>query len=79
MHTNTSIQREEQYVELPGRVTEVLPAAMFRVAIQGTDGNVLAHLAGRLRHNRIRVVLNDRVTVAVSVYDPRRGRIVYRH
>jgi len=39
---------------------------------------VLAHLAGRMRRNRIRVVLGDQVTVAVSPYDPGRGLITYR-
>ena len=36
-------------------------------------------LAGKLRRYRIRVVLGDRVTVAVSPYDLTKGRIVYRH
>jgi translation initiation factor IF-1 len=39
---------------------------------------VLAKLAGKVRRHRIRVVLGDRVTVAVSPYDPTRGFIVYR-
>jgi translation initiation factor IF-1 len=43
----------------------------------GTE--VQAHLAGKLRRFRIRVVLGDRVTVAVSPYDLTKGRIVFRH
>jgi translation initiation factor IF-1 len=39
---------------------------------------VIAKLAGKMRRYRIRVVLGDRVTVAVSPYDPTRGRITYR-
>jgi translation initiation factor IF-1 len=39
---------------------------------------VLAHLAGRVRRNRIRVLPADRVQVEVSPYDLTRGRIVYR-
>jgi translation initiation factor IF-1 len=39
---------------------------------------VLAHMAGKMRRHRIRVVLGDQVTVAVSPYDPTRGRITYR-
>lgn len=69
--------RVEQYVELPGRVVEVQPSAHFVVELD-TGQRLLAHLAGRLRRNRIRIVLGDRVTVAVSAYDPKRGRIVYR-
>ncbi|MFY0530665.1 translation initiation factor IF-1 [Nannocystis pusilla] len=42
------------------------------------DHHVLAHLAGKMRRFRIKVVLGDRVTVGVTPYDPTRGRIVYR-
>jgi len=49
----------------------------FRVRCDN-DHQVLAKLAGKMRRRRIRVVLGDRVTVAVSPYDPTRGFIVYR-
>ena len=38
-----------------------------------------AHLAGKLRRFRIRVVLGDKVTVEVSPYDLTKGRIIFRH
>lgn len=62
---------------MQGKVTEVLTGGQFRVQIED-DYTVLAHLAGKMRKFRIRVVLGDLVTVAVSPYDPSRGRIVYR-
>jgi translation initiation factor IF-1 len=40
---------------------------------------VLAHLAGRLRRNRIRVLAGDRVTMELSPYDLTKGRITFRH
>jgi translation initiation factor IF-1 len=40
---------------------------------------VLAHLAGRLRRNRIRVLAGDRVTLELSPYDLTKGRITFRH
>ena len=40
---------------------------------------VLAHLVGRLRRNRIRVLAGDRVTLEMSPYDLTKGRITYRH
>jgi translation initiation factor IF-1 len=40
---------------------------------------VLAHLAGKLRRNRIRVLAGDRVTLEMSPYDLTKGRITYRH
>ena len=39
---------------------------------------VLAHLGGKLRKHRIRIVLGDKVTVALTPYDPTRGIVVYR-
>ena len=59
-----------------GVVTESLPAMSFRVRMQ--DGaEVLAHLAGKMRLNHIRVLPGDRVLMDMSP-DGRRGRIVRR-
>ena len=68
---------KEEKVEFEGEVVEALPNAMFRVQLDNGH-EVLAKLAGKVRRHRIRVVLGDRVTVAVSPYDPTRGFIVYR-
>lgn len=60
-----------------GRVIESLPDTHFRVKLD--DGKeILAHLAGKLRLYRIKVLLGDRVTVEISPYDEEKGRIVYR-
>jgi translation initiation factor IF-1 len=64
-------------VDMDGRVVEVLVGGNFRIEVEGGH-TVLAHLAGRMRRNRIRVVLGDSVTVSVSPYDPARGLITYR-
>jgi len=64
-------------IEFEGTVNEVLAGGMFRVEV-GEGHVVLAHLSGKMRKFRIRIVLGDRVTVAVSPYDPTRGRITYR-
>lgn len=73
----TCMSKEDQ-IELEGVVKEVLTGGVFRVEVE--DGHeVLAHLAGKMRKFRIRVVLGDRVTVAVSPYDPTRGRVIFRH
>ena len=68
---------KDDHIEFEGTVTEVLNGGVFRVKI-ADDHQVIAHLAGKMRKFRIRVVLGDRVTVAVSPYDPTRGRIVFR-
>lgn len=67
----------EDLVAMEGKVVEVLVGGNFRIAVEGGH-SVLAHLAGRMRRNRIRVVLGDQVTVAVSPYDPSRGLITFR-
>jgi translation initiation factor IF-1 len=68
----------EEKVALEGEVTESLPNLMFRVTLDTMDHQVLAHLAGKMRRNRIRVLPGDRVRVEVSPYDLNRGRIVFR-
>ena len=67
----------DDHIEFEGTVVEVLTGGVFKVNV-AEDHDVIAHLAGKMRKNRIRVVLGDNVTVAVSPYDPTRGRIVYR-
>ena len=60
-----------------GIVLEALPSAHFRVKLD--DGKeIIAHLAGKLRVYRIKVLVGDKVTVEMSEYDDKRGRIVYR-
>ncbi len=62
-----------------GKVTESLPDGFFRVAIDNSEGpEILAHLAGKLRIFKIKILPGDRVTVEFSPYDERRGRIVFR-
>lgn len=65
-------------IEVEGTVTEALPNAMFRVALEG-DRVVLAHLSGKVRLNFVRIVPGDRVRVELSPYDLSQGRIVWRN
>lgn len=60
-----------------GLVLEALPSTHFRVRLD--DGQeLIAHLAGKLRIHRIKVLPGDKVTVEMSPYDEKRGRIVFR-
>jgi translation initiation factor IF-1 len=68
---------KEETVEFEGEVVEALPNAMFRVRLDNCH-EVLAHVAGKMRRYRIRILPGDRVRVEVSPYDLSRGRIVYR-
>ena len=68
---------KEDVITLQGEVVEVLPKTLFRVKLD--NGHViLAHLAGKLRQNNIRLLQGDRVQVELSPYDLTKGRIVYR-
>jgi translation initiation factor IF-1 len=69
---------KEELLEFRGKVMEVLPNAMFRVALEN-DHEVLAHTSGRMRKNRIRVLLGDEVTVEMTPYDLTKGRVTHRH
>ena len=64
-------------LEFKGKVTELLPNAMFRVKLENNH-EVLAHTAGKLRKNRIRVLTGDNVLVEVTPYDLTKGRIIFR-
>jgi translation initiation factor IF-1 len=68
---------KEDLIEFSGTVTEVLPNAMFRVKLEN-EHEILAHTSGRMRKNRIRVLVGDKVTVEMTPYDLSRGRITYR-
>ena len=59
-----------------GIVTEALPGLLFRVTI-APDQHVLAHLAGKMKLHRIRVLPGDRVLIEMGP-DGKRGRIVRR-
>lgn len=78
-HNNThEIEEIKGHLTFDGVVEEVLPATNFRV--QGEHGNVvLCYLSGKMRKNKIRVLLGDRVKVEVSPYDLTRGFIVRRY
>lgn len=71
------MDKNKKTLKKTGRVLEALPSTHFRVLLD--DGSeVLAHLAGKLRLYRIKILPGDRVQVEISPYDEKRGRIVYR-
>lgn len=68
---------KEDLIEFTGVVTELLPNATFRVKLDN-DHVILAHTSGKMRKNRIRVLLGDKVTVEMTPYDLTKGRITFR-
>jgi translation initiation factor IF-1 len=78
--TKTSQEQDrvaKDVIEMPGIVTEVLPDTNFRVKLENGH-ELLCYISGRMRKNYIRILDGDRVTVELSPYDLRRGRITYR-
>jgi translation initiation factor IF-1 len=68
---------KEEAIEVNGTVEEALPNAMFKVELENGH-TVLAHISGKMRRYRIRVLPGDKVTVELSPYDLTRGRITFR-
>ena len=68
---------KQDLLEFKGKVTDLLPNAMFRVQLE--NGHVVtAHISGRMRKHYIRILTGDKVTVELTPYDLTKGRIVYR-
>ena len=68
---------KEDSVEVKGTVLEALPNAMFKVELE-TGKVILAHISGKMRMHYIRILPGDKVTMELTPYDLKRGRITYR-
>lgn len=68
---------KEDLIEMMGVVEEALPNSMFRVKLEN-DMVVLGHISGRIRQNKIQILLGDRVRTELSPYDLSKCRITFR-
>jgi len=64
-------------IEMSGVITELLPAGTFRVTLESGQV-IIAHLSGKMRMNKIRLNLGDKVKLEMTPYDLTKGRITYR-
>ena len=70
------LDQEKKITEVKeGVVLEALPDTMFRVKV--SDAIVLAYLSGKMRMNRIKVLIGDKVQLELDQYGER-GRITRR-
>ena len=69
---------KEELIEFDGLIIELLPEGRFRVKLDN-DHEILAYTAGKMKKNRIRSLVGDRVIVEMTPYDLTRGRITFRH
>lgn len=70
-------QNKKGFIEVEGEVIEMLPAGSFKVLLDN-DHEILAHLSGKMRMFKIRLVMGDRVKLEMSPYDLTKGRITRR-
>ena len=73
-----SRSKKKGFLEMRGAVQELLPSASFRVKLDNGH-EILAHLSGKMRMNKIRILPGDMVTVEMTPYDLTKGRITYRY
>jgi translation initiation factor IF-1 len=62
---------------LPRAACKTLSEGMKNV--QGGTYEVVAYTAGKMKKNRIKTLVGDRVTVEMSPYDLQKGRLIFRH
>lgn len=75
-----------EIVQVEGKITEVLPNTLFRVAIDNANDLpelvgkiVLAHISGKMRMHYIKLLTGDRVKMEMSPkYDLNKARITFR-
>ncbi len=73
---NSTIDSKD-FIELKGEVVELMPAANFKIRLENGH-EILAHLSGKMRMNKIRLLPGDKVKVQMSPYDLSKGRITFR-
>jgi len=73
MNVNTQEKQQTSF----GIITEALPNTLFRVRLQDSEKEILAYLSGKMRINRIKVLIGDRVEIVLDPYGGK-GRVVKR-
>lgn len=69
---------KEELINFEGVILELLPNATFRVKLE--NGHfIIAHTSGRMRKNRIRIIVGDKITAEMTPYDLTKGRVIHRH
>lgn len=68
----------EDVIKVEGKIVAVLAGTMFRVELDNSGHQVLAHISGKMRKKFIRLIPGDRVKMEMSPYDTEKARIVWR-
>lgn len=71
-------QNDKKY-EVDAKVVEMLPNALFKLHVEGTEHEIIGYVSGKMRMNYIKITIGDKVRVELTPYDLKRGRITYRY
>ena len=71
------MSKNDGSIELEGIIVDVMPNQTFKVELENKH-IVVCYTSGKLRKNRIRLVLGDPVKIEMTPYDLDKGRITYR-
>jgi translation initiation factor IF-1 len=69
---------KENTIEVSGEVQENLPSSKFKIKLDN-GVEVIGHLSGKMRINKIRILPGDKVKLEMSPYDLTKGRITFRY
>lgn len=72
------MSKNSDIIEIDGVVEDLLPAGTFRVKLESGQ-NIIAHLSGKMRLNKIRLAIADKVKVEMTPYDLTKGRVTFRY
>ena len=68
---------KEDHIQLEGKVSAASGGGNYQVTLDNGI-TILAKLSGKMKRFKIRIIAGDKVTVAVSPYDPTHGFITHR-
>lgn len=77
MGEENKVINSKDFIEIEGEVLELMPAGTFKVLLENGH-EILAHLSGKMRMHKIRLLPGDKVKVQISPYDLSKGRVTYR-
>lgn len=69
---------KENKIIFKGVVTQVFNTQEYEVEFENGH-KVMAHVAGKMKLHRIKIIVGDHVQVELSGYDLSKGRIIYRY
>ena len=69
---------KEDLIRFYGKVSDLTGGGNYQILLDN-GVSITARLSGKMKKFKIKVLVGDRVTVAVSPYDPTHGLITHRH